>query len=99
MKDESLRTTLVGIVSGGIGCGKGIPGWYTKLAFHSEWIQCIVRTSKSVTKTVDIKKSCEDSTIKPKKCQEIEPEDLIFGDQRSVEDDFCNEDGTFALFV
>jgi len=99
VKDESLRRTLVGIVSGGIGCGKGIPGWYTKLAFHSEWIQCIVRTSKSVTKTVDIKKSCEDSTIKPKKCQEIETEDLIFGDQRSVEDDFCNEDGTFALFV
>ena len=78
---------------------KGIPGWYTKVAFHSEWIQCIVRTSKSLTKTVDIKKSCEDSTIKPKKCQEIETEDLIFGDQRSVEDDFCNEDGTFALFV
>ena len=95
-KDEKKRTTLVGIVSGGIGCGRGIPGWYTKVAFHSEWIQCIVEKSKSITKKVDIQKSCVDSTIKPKKCQEIETEDLIFGDLRSVDDDFCNEDGTFA---
>jgi len=95
-KDEEDRTTLVGIVSGGIGCGKGYPGWYTKVAFHSEWVQCIVKTSKTITKKVDIEKSCVDSTTKPKKCQEIESEDLIFGDLRTVEDDFCNEDGTFA---
>ena len=25
------KDTLVGIVSGGIGCGSGVPGWYTKV--------------------------------------------------------------------
>ena len=39
------RTTLIGIVSGGIGCGLGIPAWYTKVSFHSSWIRCIVDKS------------------------------------------------------
>ena len=38
--------TLIGIVSGGIGCGKGVPGWYTKVAFFYPWIDCIIQTSK-----------------------------------------------------
>ena len=25
------KDTLVGIVSGGVGCGSGVPGWYTKV--------------------------------------------------------------------
>ena len=28
---DSKRDTLIGIVSGGVGCGNGIPGWYTKV--------------------------------------------------------------------
>jgi len=95
-KDEEGRTTLVGIVSGGIGCGKGIPGWYTKVAFHSEWVQCIVETSRTVTKKRDIEKACVEKTKKPKRCQEIETEDLIFGDLRSADEGTCNDDGTFA---
>merc|ERR1739838_737577 len=95
-KDDGGRTTLVGIVSGGIGCGKGIPGWYTKVAFHSEWVQCIVETSRTVTKKRDIEKACVEKTKKPKRCQEIETEDLIFGDLRSADEGTCNDDGTFA---
>merc|ERR1719209_1284999 len=90
------RQTLIGIVSGGIGCGRGIPGWYTKVAFYSKWVQCIVETSRTITKKVDVEKACVDATIQPKRCQEIESEDLIFGDLRSAEDDICNADGTFA---
>ena len=96
IKDKEGRTTLIGIVSGGIGCGKGIPGWYTKVAFFSNWIQCIVEKSRKITKKIDIERACLDSTIKPKKCQDIETEDLIFGDLRSGDSKICNEDGTFA---
>merc|ERR1712110_1096277 len=32
------KRTLIGIVSGGLGCGEGYPGWYTKVAFHKDWI-------------------------------------------------------------
>ena len=39
-------TTLVGIVSGGIGCGKGYPGWYTQVSFHMEWVNCIIQQSR-----------------------------------------------------
>ena len=30
MEDQGVRT-LVGLVSGGIGCGRGVPSWYTKV--------------------------------------------------------------------
>ena len=31
--------TQIGIVNAGIGCGKGIPEWYTKISFYHEWIR------------------------------------------------------------
>ena len=39
------KRTLIGIVSGGWGCGQGYPGWYTKVAFHKDWISCIIDMS------------------------------------------------------
>ena len=30
VEDQGVRT-LVGVVSGGIGCGTGVPSWYTKV--------------------------------------------------------------------
>ena len=30
---------------GGLGCGEGYPGWYTKVAFHKDWISCIIDMS------------------------------------------------------
>ena len=44
-ENNENRSTLIGIVSGGIGCGLGIPAWYTKVSFHSEWIRCIIYQS------------------------------------------------------
>ena len=40
------QTTLVGIVSGGLGCGNGIPNWYTRVSFYEEWMACIVEKSR-----------------------------------------------------
>lgn len=31
--------------AGGLGCGKGFPGWYTNVSFHKEWIKCIIEMS------------------------------------------------------
>ena len=66
------------------------------MAFHSKWVQCIVETSRTVTKKRDIEKACVEETMKPKRCQEINTEDLIFGDLRSADEGTCNDDGTFA---
>ena len=45
-KNGHFDYPLVGIVSGGIGCGEDIPGWYTKVAIFADWIQCIVEKSR-----------------------------------------------------
>ena len=42
VKKDDGRQMLVGIVSGGIGCGQGYPGWYTKVASYVEWISCVM---------------------------------------------------------
>jgi len=43
--DENGRSTLVGVVSGGIGCGDGFPSWYTRVSFYKDWISCIIEKS------------------------------------------------------
>ena len=40
--DERGRKTIAGIVSGGVGCGQGYPGWYTKVGSYVEWMCCIM---------------------------------------------------------
>ena len=44
--DADGQTTLVGIVSGGLGCGNGIPNWYTRVSFYEEWMACILEKSR-----------------------------------------------------
>ena len=39
IRDNEDRETLIGIVSGQIGCGKGVPGLYTKVSFYRNWIR------------------------------------------------------------
>ena len=39
------RNTLIGIVSGGAGCGQGVPAWYTNMAYHANWFNCILDKS------------------------------------------------------
>lgn len=40
------RQTLTGIVSGGVGCGLNIPGWYTKVSTFLPWVNCIIEASR-----------------------------------------------------
>lgn len=72
------RQTLIGIVSGGIGCGRGIPGWYTKVSFHINWIKCIIDKSvqyKNNQKLVE--EDCKSQLVPEPAC--INPNDLVFG--------------------
>ena len=39
------RKTMIGVVSGGRGCGQGIPNWYTRLSHHAQWFNCIINKS------------------------------------------------------
>ena len=40
--------------------------------------------------------ACLEAVEEPKMCQEIEEDDLIFGDLHSIDETQCNENGTFA---
>ena len=39
---NEARQTLIGVVSGGAGCGLGVPPWYTRISYHAEWFNCII---------------------------------------------------------
>jgi len=72
------KDTLIGIVSGGIGCGLGIPNWFTKVSYYTRWIDCIIKTS---IETGSVKYKVEEKCNKI--AEELTPtciddEDLIF---------------------
>ena len=84
--NDKGRTTLVGIVSGGIGCGKGYPGWFTKVSFHTRWINCIIERSVLLGNNHEkVTEACKRSVSKKPKCSTSD--DLIFGDLRNVDSD------------
>ena len=67
------RTTLIGIVSGGIDCGKGYPGWYTRVEHYKEWIQCIIDQSvRFKNEESKVQAACQSKIEKlTRKCEEI----------------------------
>jgi len=82
--NDDGRTTLVGIILGGIGCGKGYPGWYTKVSFHTPWIKCIIERSAQFNNNFNkVSEACASSVTKKPKCSTND--DLIFGELRAVD--------------
>ena len=85
------RETLVGIVSGGIGCGKGVPGWYTKVSFFYPWINCIIQTTKETGGNYKlVTEKCD------KVAEDLDPEcipkdNLIFDDFDLRSDDISSK--------
>jgi len=77
-ENNENRSTLIGIVSGGIGCGLGIPAWYTKVSFHIKWIRCIIYQSalfdNNQKKVVE---ACKNTVLPKPTC--VEETDLVFG--------------------
>ena len=103
-KDEQDRTTLIGIVSGGIDCGKGYPGWYTRVEFYKGWIQCIIDKSVQFNNEfakVDAActKLARQSREKPDCEKLVADPDVALFDLRGIEPaEIClpYETGTFA---
>ena len=72
------RTTLIGIVSGGIGCGLGIPAWYTKVSFHADWISCIIDKSVLFNNYQNkVVEACRNTVQPEPTC--VQATDLVFG--------------------
>ena len=75
------RTTLIGIVSGGIDCYKGVPGWYTRVESFTHWIRCIV--DQSVNFANEYKKvtdACRPVVQEAPHCEDVlnDPEEALF---------------------
>jgi len=69
--NDSDRDTLVGIVSAGIGCGLGLPAWYTKVEFYYDWINCIVTKSQEFNSNKrKVEAACRNFVTRPPKDKE-----------------------------
>merc|ERR1712223_1084561 len=106
-RDEEDRTTLIGIVSGGIDCGKGFPGWYTRVEYYKVWIQCIIDKSlKFNNDYAKVHEACAQLERVPRKqpdCEEaVADPDIALFDLRTIGNATAEEicipykTGTFA---
>ena len=76
--DNEGRRTLVGVVSGGAGCGQGVPGWYSKVSFHIDWISCIIDMSVQFNNNQEkVMEACMDTIKSEPTC--VEEKDLVVG--------------------
>ena len=75
--DSNYRSTLIGIVSGSIDCGKGYPGFYTRVEYYQNWIYCIFKESvqfegnRTKEETEKVCKKLIEDEPGPSKCKEI----------------------------
>lgn len=56
------KQTLVGIVSGGIGCGVDIPTWHTKISEYLPWIECVTSLASSGYSQKTVERFCKFAT-------------------------------------
>ena len=76
--DNEGRTTLVGVVSGGAGCGQGVPGWYSRLSRHLPWIRCVLaRSAEFNNNQGEVSEACRDTVQPQPTCVE---ENELLGD-------------------
>jgi len=67
--NDNGEETLIGIVSGSIGCGGGIPTWYTKVEYYAEWIECIIENAALLTSKDKVQEACRSKASYPE-CKE-----------------------------
>ena len=74
------KDTLIGIISGGVGCGKGVPSWYTRVSHHEKWFRCIIEMSRKLNNNQKkVEEACRESVQSEPKC--VDPNNLIFGEE------------------
>jgi len=70
LEDPRGKQTLIGIVSGGVDCGLGYPGWFTNVVFFQSWIQCIINQSLYFNNVQNkVKEACE-AVVELEPCKE-----------------------------
>ena len=61
-----------------MGCGRGVPGWYSKVSHHIHWISCIIDKSVQFNNNQEkVVKACK-GTIKPEPTC-VEEKELVIG--------------------
>ena len=97
-KKNKNRTTLIGIISGGVGCGKGVPSWYTRVSHHEKWIRCIIEMSGKLNgNQKKVEEACKKSVQVEPEC--VDRNNLIFGieafrdyqDTADIKRDLCDD--------
>jgi len=78
------HSTLVGLVSGGLGCGNGIPNWYTRVSFYEEWMACILEKSRVLKSSDQVEAACRNSVKQLPLCSELLEQDELFGYQQTL---------------
>ena len=78
-------------MSGGIDCGKGYPGWYTRVEYYKTWIQCIIDKSLQFNNNIEkVETACSQLERTPKKTRDCEKlvadPDVALFDLRGVDD-------------
>ena len=101
VNDDNIKT-LIGVVSGGAGCGDGVPGWYSKVSYHIDWIRCIIDKSGEFNNNQQqVMEACMD-TIKPDPTCVKEKELVIaleyFHNIKNKTLHLCNDFDTFGIF-
>ena len=77
------RRSLLGLVSGGVGCGQGVPAWYTSLAHHHTWLRCVIdRSLQFNNNKQQVEDACRTSVKPEPSC--VQPKDLIFGREEFI---------------
>ena len=89
LHDDMGKQTLIGVVSGGVGCGKGVPSWYSKVSHYYPWIDCVIQTSRDNKGNVDIVREKCDKVALDLVPPCISPEDLLFADDTDLRLPLC----------
>ena len=56
-------------VPGGLGCGQGFPGWYTKVEYYKDWINCIIESSLRFNNNKEeVENECKRRAAPPPTC-------------------------------
>ena len=74
---------------------QGIPGWFTKVAFHYRWIKCIINMSVLYGNNMEkVNAACKSAVNERPKCPTND--DLIFGNEKDANSDvdICTNGGT-----
>jgi len=89
--DENGIKKLIGIVSGGVGCGKGYPGWNTNISHYIPWLECMNNVIQNNKRLDLVYEQCQDIPEK----SNVAHEDNFSDMNNNYEQDYHDTDELF----